>query len=163
MTSGFLNDLIRSFLVGLTGKTSTVKSPAEVEVPAAYRGVPIIDPEKCVLCGRCGKVCPAGAIALRTSASEKSVRIFVGHCVFCSECAMICPVSAITMSKVWNTAVTDRLSRDTMSEREIKRRPKPKERQESNTVPSERQASAPTSNASKPTLPADDESGPTNE
>jgi formate hydrogenlyase subunit 6/NADH:ubiquinone oxidoreductase subunit I len=163
MTSGFLNDLIRSFLVGLRGKTSTVKSPAEVEVPAAYRGVPIIDPEKCVLCGRCGKVCPAGAIALRTSASEKSVRIFVGHCVFCSECAMICPVSAITMSKVWNTAVTDRLSRDTMSEREIKRRPKPKERQQSNTVASERQASASTPNASKPTLAADDESGPANE
>ena len=163
MTSGFLNDLIRSFLVGLTGKTSTVKSPAEVEVPAAYRGVPIIDPEKCVLCGRCGKVFPAGAIALRTSASEKSVRIFVGHCVFCSECAMICPVSAITMSKVWNTAVTDRLSRDTMSEREIKRRPKPKERQQSNTMPSERQASASTPNASKPTLAADDESGPANE
>jgi formate hydrogenlyase subunit 6/NADH:ubiquinone oxidoreductase subunit I len=163
MPSGFLSDLIRSFLVGLTGKTSTAKSFAEVEVPASYRGVPIIDPEKCILCGRCGKVCPAGAIALRTSASEKTVRIFVGHCVFCSECAMICPVSAITMSKVWNTAVTDRLSRDTMSEREIKRRPKPKERQQSNTVPSERQASASTPNASKPTLAADDESGPANE
>ena len=163
MTSGFLNNLIRSFLVGLTGKTSTVKNPTEVEVPATYRGVPMIDPEKCVLCGRCGKVCPAGAIALRTSASEKSVRIFVGHCVFCSECAMICPVSAITMSKVWDTAVTDRLSRDTMSEREIKHRAKPKERQELNTVPSERRESAPTPNASKPTPPADDESGPAND
>jgi formate hydrogenlyase subunit 6/NADH:ubiquinone oxidoreductase subunit I len=77
MASGFLSDLVRSFLVGLTGKTSTIKSAAEVEVPGAYRGVPIIDPEKCILCGRCGKVCPAGAIALRTSASEKTVRIFV--------------------------------------------------------------------------------------
>jgi formate hydrogenlyase subunit 6/NADH:ubiquinone oxidoreductase subunit I len=163
MTSGFLNDLIRSFLVGLTGKTSTVQSPAEVEVPATYRGVPMIDPEKCVLCGRCGKVCPAGAIALRTSASEKSVRIFVGHCVFCSECAMICPVSAITMSKVWDTVVTDRLSRDTMSEREIKRRPKLRESQESDTVATEHRNSAPTPNASKPTLPADDESGLNNE
>ncbi|MGZ4926262.1 MAG: 4Fe-4S binding protein [Halobacteriota archaeon] len=163
MTSGFLNDLIRSFLVGLTGKTSTVKSPAEVEVPANYRGVPMLDPEKCVLCGRCGKVCPAGAIALRTSASEKSVRIFVGHCIFCSECAMICPVSAITMSKVWDTVVTDRLSRDTMSERELKRRPKLKEREESGTMASEHQDSAPTPNASKPTLPADDETGPSNE
>jgi formate hydrogenlyase subunit 6/NADH:ubiquinone oxidoreductase subunit I len=124
MTSGFLLDLIRSFLVGLAGRTSTVSSPSQVPVPSAYRGVPMIDPEKCILCGRCGKVCPAGAIALRTSSSEKSVRIFVGHCVFCSECAMICPVSAITMSDVWNTAVTDRLSRDTMSERAIKRRPK---------------------------------------
>jgi len=86
------------------------------------------------------KSLPCRAIALRTSASEKSVRIFVGHCVFCSECAMICPVSAITMSKVWDTVVTDRLSRDTMSDREIKRRPRPKEKQASSSVQSESQA-----------------------
>jgi Formate hydrogenlyase subunit 6/NADH:ubiquinone oxidoreductase 23 kD subunit (chain I) len=155
MPSGFLRDLVRSFVVGLTGKTSTVKSSADVEVPASYRGVPIIDPEKCILCGRCGKVCPAGAIALRTSASEKTVRIFVGHCVFCSECATICPVSAITMSNVWDTAVIDRLSRDTMSAREIKRRPKKKETtsQESLLAPSD-----PTT-----TLPASDEIKPPNE
>jgi formate hydrogenlyase subunit 6/NADH:ubiquinone oxidoreductase subunit I len=155
MTSGFLKDLIRSFTVGIAGKTATVRSASEVEVPAAYRGTPIIDPEKCILCGRCGKVCPAGAIALRTSASEKSVRIFVGHCVFCSECAMICPVSAITMSKVWDTVVTDRLSRDTMSEREIKRRPRPKEKQASSSVSQEPTAEDP---AQTPT--ADNESGP---
>ncbi|MFZ0010585.1 MAG: 4Fe-4S dicluster domain-containing protein [Halobacteriota archaeon] len=143
MASGFFKDLIRSFTVGIVGKTATVRSASEVEVPAAYRGTPIIDPEKCILCGRCGKVCPAGAIALRTSAAEKSVRIFVGHCVFCSECAMICPVSAITMSKVWDTVVTDRLSRDTMSEREIKRRSKPKEKQVSSSVASESRESTP--------------------
>jgi len=163
MASGFLNDLVRSFLVGLTGKTSTVKSAAEVEVPEAYRGVPIIDPEKCILCGRCGKVCPAGAIALRTSASEKTVRIFVGHCVFCSECAMICPVSAITMSKVWDTAVTDRLSRDTMSAREVKRRPKSKAKQDSNSMESERRESTLAPDDSTTTPPADDEARPVNE
>ncbi|HYB59451.1 MAG TPA: 4Fe-4S dicluster domain-containing protein, partial [Candidatus Acidoferrales bacterium] len=97
-------------------------------------------PEKCILCGRCGKVCPAGAIALRTSASEKSVRIFVGHCVFCSECAMICPVSAITMSKVWDTAVTDRLSRDTMSERAIRRRTESPKAQEAEAAADDSQA-----------------------
>jgi formate hydrogenlyase subunit 6/NADH:ubiquinone oxidoreductase subunit I len=163
MVSGFLSDLIRSFLVGIGGKTSTVKSPSEVEVPAAYRGIPIIDPEKCILCGRCGKVCPAGAIALRTSASEKSVRIFVGHCVFCSECAMICPVSAITMTKIWDTVVTDRLSRDTMSEREIKRPPKPKASGESNTIAAQDREPAPLPKASTQVLSADDESGTTNE
>jgi formate hydrogenlyase subunit 6/NADH:ubiquinone oxidoreductase subunit I len=156
MTSGFLKDLIRSLTVGTAGKTGTVKNASEVEVPAAYRGTPIIDPEKCILCGRCGKVCPAGAIALRTSASEKSVRIFVGHCVFCSECAMICPVSAITMSKVWDTVVTDRLSRDTMSEREIKRRQRPKEKQASSSVGSESQESTAEDTPQTPT--ADDES-----
>jgi formate hydrogenlyase subunit 6/NADH:ubiquinone oxidoreductase subunit I len=163
MASGFLSDLVRSFLVGLTGKTSTIKSAAEVEVPGAFRGVPVIDPEKCILCGRCGKVCPAGAIALRTSASEKTVRIFVGHCVFCSECAMICPVSAITMTKVWDIAVTDRLSRDTMSAREVKRRPKKKAKQDSNSVEGERQESTIAPDDSTTMPPADDETRPVNE
>ncbi|MGZ4902896.1 MAG: 4Fe-4S dicluster domain-containing protein [Halobacteriota archaeon] len=122
MVSGFLSDLLRSFALGIVGTTSTIKSADEVEVPSTFRGVPLLDPEKCILCGRCGKVCPAGAISLRTSPTEKSVRIFVGHCIFCSECARICPVSAITMSNIWDTAVTDRLSRDTMNTREVKRR-----------------------------------------
>jgi formate hydrogenlyase subunit 6/NADH:ubiquinone oxidoreductase subunit I len=163
MASGFFRDLIRSFTVGIVGKTATVRSASEVEVPVAYRGTPIIDPEKCILCGRCGKVCPAGAITLRTSASEKSVRIFVGHCVFCSECAIVCPVSAITMSKVWDTAVTDRLSRDTMSERVIKRRQRPKETQASRSVASE--SREPTPQVEDPTKvpPADAENSPTDE
>ncbi len=122
MVSGFLNDLLRSFALGIVGKTSTIKGAEQVEVPATYRGVPLLDPEKCILCGRCGKVCPAGAISLRTSPTEKSVRIFVGHCIFCGECSRICPVSAISMSNIWDTAVTDRLSRDTMNTREVKRR-----------------------------------------
>lgn len=163
MASGFLYDLIRSFVVGLVGKTLTVTSPSEVEVPSAYRGVPIIDPETCILCGRCGKVCPAGAIALRTSASEKSVRIFVGHCVFCSECAMICPVSAITMSKVWDTAVTDRLSRDTMSERAIKRGAKSPNAQEPRAAADDSQASNRVASAPTAALSADDKSGTTSE
>ncbi len=130
MVSGFLSDLLRSFTFGIVGKTSTIKSADQVEVPTTFRGVPLLDPEKCILCGRCGKVCPAGAISLRTSPTEKSVRIFVGHCIFCSECARTCPVSAITMSNIWDTAVTDRLSRDTMNTREVKRR-KPKRKEKS--------------------------------
>jgi len=163
MASGFIKDLIRSFMAGIAGKTATVRSASEVEVPAAYRGTPIIDPEKCILCGRCGKVCPAGAIALRTSASEKSVRIFVGHCVFCSECAMICPVSAITMTKVWDTVVTDRLSRDTMCKREIRRRPGPKEKQASGSVARKSQEPTPPAQDSAQAPAANNESGPANE
>ena len=41
---------------------------------------------------------------------------------------MICPVSAITMTKIWDTAVTNRLSMDTMNTREIKRKVKEKVR-----------------------------------
>jgi len=132
MTSGFLTDLIRSFTLGLVGKTSTATKDSEVEVPTNFRGIPVLDPEKCILCGRCGKVCPAGAITLSTTSTTKSVRIFVGHCIFCSECSMICPVSAITMTKIWDTAVTNRLSMDTMNTREIKRKVKEKVRKKTN-------------------------------
>jgi hypothetical protein len=74
---------------------------------------------------------------------------------------MICPVSAITMSKVWDTVVTDRLSRDTMSEREIKRRPRPKGKLASSSVGSESQE--PTEEDPPQTPNADNESGPANE
>jgi formate hydrogenlyase subunit 6/NADH:ubiquinone oxidoreductase subunit I len=74
---------------------------------------------------------------------------------------MICPVSAITMSKVWDTVVTDRLSRDTMSEREIKRRPRPKEEKASSNVGSESQELTAEDPPQTPT--ADSESGPANE
>ena len=131
MTSGFLTDLIRSFAFGLVGKTLTATKDSEVEVSANFRGVPVLDPEKCILCGRCGKVCPAGAITLSTTSTTKSVRIFVGHCIFCSECSMICPVSAITMTKIWDTAVTNRLSMDTMNAREIKRKVKKRGQEQS--------------------------------
>jgi len=46
---------------------------------------------------------------------------------------MICPVSAITMTKIWDTAVTNRLSMDTMNAREIKR--KVKKRGQEQVVP----------------------------
>ena len=45
---------------------------------------------------------------------------------------MICPVSAITMTKIWDTAVTNRLSMDTMNTREIKRKVREKVRKKAN-------------------------------
>jgi hypothetical protein len=64
------------------------------------------------------------------------------------------------MSRVWDTVVIDRLSRDTMSEREIKHRPKSKGEQQPNTVAREHKESMLAVNDSRPTLPEDDEIGP---
>jgi len=74
---------------------------------------------------------------------------------------MICPVSAITMSKVWDTVVTDRLSRDTMSEREMKRRQRPKGEEASTGVGSESQE--PTAEDLPQTQTLDNKSAPANE
>ena len=70
---------------------------------------------------------------------------------------MICPVSAITMTKVWDTAVTDRLSRDTMCARKVKRRPKSKVIQDSNSGESERREPTLSPDESTPMPPADGE------
>jgi hypothetical protein len=67
------------------------------------------------------------------------------------------------MSNVWDTAVIDRLSRDTMSAREIKRRPKKKETKELNREATESHESSLAPSDPTPTLPASDETKPTNE
>jgi hypothetical protein len=67
------------------------------------------------------------------------------------------------MSNVWDTAVIDRLSRDTMSAREIKRRPKKKETKELNSEATASQESLLAPSDPTTTLPASDEIKPPNE
>jgi formate hydrogenlyase subunit 6/NADH:ubiquinone oxidoreductase subunit I len=71
---------------------------------------------------------------------------------------MICPVSAITMSKVWDTAVTDRLSRDTMNERTIKRRAKSSKSQKLEATAGDLHVFRPAAEAPDQPLFDDDES-----
>lgn len=56
--------------------------------------VPAIDPEKCIGCGRCGKICQFNAIA----ALGKNVLIFPELCHGCGGCWLACQTRAITES-----------------------------------------------------------------
>lgn len=49
-----------------------------------------LDAGKCVDCGRCGRVCPVGAIQGRT--------LYPEECTFCGLCIAPCPVGALTLS-----------------------------------------------------------------
>jgi len=54
-----------------------------------------IDPEKCIACGKCRKVCPAEAIE-----GEKKVKhkILQDRCVRCGACFDACPVDAVLVA-----------------------------------------------------------------
>jgi formate hydrogenlyase subunit 6/NADH:ubiquinone oxidoreductase subunit I len=49
-----------------------------------------VDKEKCIGCGACVNVCPAGAISMK---EDKAV--ISDKCVDCGRCAQVCPQEAI--------------------------------------------------------------------
>jgi predicted Fe-Mo cluster-binding NifX family protein/ferredoxin len=58
------------------------------------RLVAVVDPDKCVACGLCVEVCPAGAITSNAAAS-----VDVGKCTACGECVSQCAQEAIALRK----------------------------------------------------------------
>lgn len=91
-------------LANLFKKPSTVRFP-EVEVAAqpAYRGRLVYDPEKCVNCGMCIKVCSPGAITRTVEAAEGGENITytidLTSCTFCGTCQDFCSTKAMTLSE----------------------------------------------------------------
>jgi len=51
-----------------------------------------IDPERCIACGRCRKVCPADAI---TGAKKTPHEIDPAACIRCGACREVCPADAV--------------------------------------------------------------------
>lgn len=88
----------------------TVYYPEEqVQLPPAYRGRPVLvmrrdGSEKCVACGLCEKMCPAGAISIVAEEKPNGDRYPAGYsidmarCVYCGYCEEVCPKEAIVMS-----------------------------------------------------------------
>ena len=80
------------------------------EPEGSYRGRPVLveeeDGERCVACGLCSRVCPALAIEVQASETDKEkerypvkFEINMLRCIFCGFCEEVCPEEAIVMSK----------------------------------------------------------------
>ncbi len=75
----------------------------------SYRGRPVLvedkGHERCVACGLCARVCPALAIEVQASETEREkerypekFEINMLRCIFCGFCEEACPEEAIIMS-----------------------------------------------------------------
>ena len=57
-----------------------------------------IDPNTCILCGRCAKVCPSEI--LRQAEKGKPIEIQKAeHCIACGHCVDVCPTSSVIHSE----------------------------------------------------------------
>src|SRR6185295_1542394 len=69
--------------------------------------------ERCVACGLCSRVCPALAIEVQASETDKDkerypvlFEINMLRCIYCGFCEEVCPEEAIVMSKDYDIVFT---------------------------------------------------------
>jgi NAD-dependent dihydropyrimidine dehydrogenase PreA subunit len=55
---------------------------------------PIIAADRCNSCGECVRVCPTGALALR---SGLPILVSPDDCIYCADCEVHCPEGAISL------------------------------------------------------------------
>lgn len=71
-----------------------LKPSIEKEMPI-YTEFPVVDQEKCILCGKCEELCKYSAIIV----GRKKVVIFDKSCHDCGGCKIVCKPRAITYEK----------------------------------------------------------------
>lgn len=64
-----------------------------------FRGKVEVDIEKCIGCGGCANVCPAGVIRIKDEGEKRIMEYDLYNCIYCGRCAEVCPENAIVNSK----------------------------------------------------------------
>lgn len=79
------------------------------ETSSITKEYPVVDAEKCILCGKCGDFCNFNAIL----PTKKKVLVYDDLCHDCGGCKMVCPTGAITYAEkeigtIYNTIVNNK-------------------------------------------------------
>jgi len=97
--------VLKAFLERLRqGHRTAAFPPDGPALPARFRGLPRLDPERCAEgCAACAEACPTGAISVAPSLS-----LDLGRCLFCNDCVAACPAGAIRFTSEYRMAVRRR-------------------------------------------------------
>ena len=102
---------LREAIIGLFTKSSCDMYPVvPSEAAENYRGRISYDPDKCIGCGMCEKVCSGNAITRVIEDVPEGQKITLtfnlGSCTFCATCADFCHEKAITFTKDYHMIAT---------------------------------------------------------
>jgi Ni,Fe-hydrogenase III small subunit/Pyruvate/2-oxoacid:ferredoxin oxidoreductase delta subunit len=98
--------MIRMLLTRLHQGNRTIGFPdVAPQLPADYRGRPLIDPTRCPEgCQACVEACPTEALM----PGDGGPVVDLGRCLFCTACAEACPTDAVTYSRDYRQATRRR-------------------------------------------------------
>ncbi len=84
------------------------RQDSEWTAPKGYRGLPVVDAEKCTACGACAIACPASAIEIEEADEGKIVRYLHDRCISCATCELVCPEDAVRLKEERHPLVAER-------------------------------------------------------
>lgn len=92
----------------MTKKKVTLSYPdVPMQMPDRFRGIQHVEPDKCIVCFQCQRICPTECIQLTGKPNpdpEKKTKaldtfdINFEICILCDLCTEVCPTEAIVMT-----------------------------------------------------------------
>lgn len=96
----------------------TYKYPHEpIKMPERFRGIQYFDPEKCIVCNQCVRICPTDCITLtgkKHPDPNKKGKVIDTYdinfeiCILCDLCTEVCPTEAVVMTNHFELATYSR-------------------------------------------------------
>ncbi|WP_058300523.1 NADH-quinone oxidoreductase subunit NuoI [Gorillibacterium timonense] len=101
----------------LSKKVTYAYPEVPLNMPDRFRGVQHFDPEKCIVCNACARICPTECISLTGKPNpdpEKKGKVIDTYdinfelCILCDLCTEVCPTEAIVMTNNFELAAYSR-------------------------------------------------------